>query len=453
MKDDKYRILVVDDEKDICSALEFLLKRRGYQVDVANDGATALEMIRRNAYDLMVTDLKMEKMDGLELIRRSREISEDLITVMMTAYASVESAVEAMRLGASDYIVKPFVNEDVTITVRRLLEHKRVLVENEALRRQLSQVVGARNFIGDSPSLRRIMDLLEKVIPTKSNILVLGESGTGKGMIAEVVHYGSPRRDKPFMSINCSAIPETLLESELFGYRKGAFTGASGDKTGLLVMADEGTLFLDEIGDMPLAIQAKVLKVLETGEVLPLGDTRVRKIDVRVIAATNKDIARLISEKLFREDLYYRLNVFEITLPALRERPEDLRILAHHFAERFASEAGKKGLGISEEALQAMLGYPWPGNVRELRNVIERAVVLCQEDQIRVEDLPDKVREHEALKGQTLKDLLNNFERQVILDALDARGWNKEKTALALDVDVATLYRKMKKLGIGLDKA
>jgi len=361
--------------------------------------------------------------------------------------------VEAMRLGASDYIVKPFVNEDVTITVRRLLEHKRVLVENEALRRQLSQVVGARNFIGDSPSLRRIMDLLEKVIPTKSNILVLGESGTGKGMIAEVVHYGSPRRDKPFMSINCSAIPETLLESELFGYRKGAFTGASGDKTGLLVMADEGTLFLDEIGDMPLAIQAKVLKVLETGEVLPLGDTRVRKIDVRVIAATNKDIARLISEKLFREDLYYRLNVFEITLPALRERPEDLRILAHHFAERFASEAGKKGLGISEEALQAMLGYPWPGNVRELRNVIERAVVLCQEDQIRVEDLPDKVREHEALKGQTLKDLLNNFERQVILDALDARGWNKEKTALALDVDVATLYRKMKKLGIGLDKA
>jgi len=204
---------------------------------------------------------------------------------------------------------------------------------------------------------------------------------------------------------------------------------------------------------MPLAIQAKVLKVLETGEVLPLGDTRVRKIDVRVIAATNKDIARLISEKLFREDLYYRLNVFEITLPALRERPEDLRILAHHFAERFASEAGKKGLGISEEALQAMLGYPWPGNVRELRNVIERAVVLCQEDQIRVEDLPDKVREHEALKGQTLKDLLNNFERQVILDALDARGWNKEKTALALDVDVATLYRKMKKLGIGLDKA
>jgi len=453
MKDDKYRLLVVDDEKDICSALDFLLRRRGYQVDSANDGETALEMIRRNTYDLVLTDLKMEKMDGLELIRKIREVSEDVITVMMTAYASVESAVEAMRLGASDYIVKPFVNEDVIITVRRLLEHKRVLVENEALRRQLSQVVGARNFIGESPSLRRILELLEKVTPTRSNILVLGESGTGKGMIAELVHYGSPRREKPFMSINCSAIPETLLESELFGYKKGAFTGASADKSGLLVMADEGTLFLDEIGDMPLAIQAKLLKVLESGEVLPLGDTRVRKIDVRVIAATNKDIGRIISEKLFREDLYYRLNVFEIMLPALRERPEDLRILAHHFTERFAAETGKHVSGISDEAMQILMGYQWPGNVRELRNVIERAVVLCRDELIRVEDLPDKVREHEAMTGQSLKDLLNNYERQVILDALDSRGWNKERTASALDVDVATLYRKMKKLGIGLERA
>jgi len=452
MKDDKYRLLVVDDEKDIASALEFLLRRRGYQVDVAHDGATALEMVRRNPYDLMLTDLKMEKMDGLELIRRSRELSEDLITVMMTAYASVESAVEAMRVGASDYIVKPFVNEDVIITIRRLLEHQRVLVENEALRRQLSQAVGGKNFIGESPSIRRILDLLEKVIPTKSNILILGESGTGKGMIAEVVHYGSPRREKPYMSINCSAIPETLLESELFGYRKGAFTGANADKIGLIAMADEGTLFLDEIGDMPLALQAKVLKVLENGEVLPLGDTRSRKIDVRVIAATNKDLGKMIEEKLFREDLYYRLNVFEIALPPLRERTEDIRILAHHFTERFSADAGKQIKGISENAMEVLLAYPWPGNVRELRNVIERAVVLCSGEQIRQEDLPDKVRHHELLSGQTLKDLLNNFERQVILDALDSLGWNKEKTAAALDVDVATLYRKMKRLSIGLDK-
>jgi len=452
MKDKKYNILVVDDERDIGRALEFLLTRHGYSVETAYDGTMALEKMNKQEFDLMITDLRMEGMGGMELLEKALEVNPGMISVIMTAFASVESAVEAMKRGASDYIVKPFVNEDVLLTVKRLLEHRKVVFENQALKRQLSQHMGCKEFIGESSSLLEIFDLLEKVIPTKSNILILGESGTGKGMIAEIIHCNSPRKDNPFMSINCSAIPENLLESELFGYKKGAFTGANNDKTGLISMADGGTLFLDEIGDMPLQLQSKILKVLEEGEFMPLGGTKTRTVDVRFIAATNKNIDEQVKKKLFREDLYYRLNIFEVSIPPLRERPDDIRILANHFYEKFATEHKKDIKGISKEAMGILSSYSWPGNVRELKNVIERAVVLCSGDEIVPENIPDKLSLLQSGESKGLKDLLGYYEKKIIVDALSSHGWNKEKTAADLGVDLATLYRKMKKLNVDSEK-
>lgn len=449
MKAAEYRILVVDDERDICRALEFLLSREGYKVTTAYSGQDALKKIEAEEFDLIITDLKMEGITGMEVLERATVLRPNLIVVIMTAFGSVESAVEAMKKGAGDYIVKPFINEDVKMTVKRLLEHKKVLMENLVLRQQLSQQFGGREFVGVSPQILSVFELLEKVIPTRSNILILGDSGTGKGLVAEIVHANSQRKDKPFISINCSAIPENLLESELFGYRKGAFTGAVSDKKGLITMADQGTLFLDEIGDMPLSLQAKILKVLETGEVYPIGETRPKYSDIRLIAATNKDLEDLIQKGLFREDLYYRLNVIEVKIPALRERKEDIDVLARHFVEKYGKENNKKVAGITDEAMEILLNYPWPGNVRELRNVIERAVVLTGSDRIGVAELPEKLKTARGGKdAQTLKARLEYYEEKLIKDALQAHNWNKEEVARELDVDLATLYRKIKKLGI-----
>jgi DNA-binding NtrC family response regulator len=449
MKANQYRILVVDDERDICRALEFLLSREGYKVISAYSGQEALKKIESEDFDLVLTDLKMEGIDGIQVLEKSLGMNPNLIVIIMTAFASVESAVEAMKKGASDYIVKPFINEDVKMTVGRLLEHKKILMENLVLRQQLSQQFGCKEFVGVSPQIFRVFEVLEKVIPTRSSILLLGESGTGKGLIAEVVHCNSQRKDKPFISINCSAIPENLLESELFGYRKGAFTGAASDKKGLITMADQGTLFLDEIGDMPLGLQAKLLKVLEIGEVLPLGETKSRFVDVRIIAATNKNIEEQIKKGLFREDLYYRLNVIEVRIPSLRERPEDIAVLVKHFIEKYSRENNKKVPGITDEAMEALDRYPWPGNIRELRNVIERAVVLSGVEKIGLAELPDKIKSHDGTKGiRTLKDKLDFYEERIIKESLLGNSWNKEETARELDVDLATLYRKIKKLGI-----
>ncbi|MBS1114728.1 MAG: acetoacetate metabolism regulatory protein AtoC [Nitrospirae bacterium] len=449
MKATEYRILVVDDERDICRALEFLLSREGYKVVTAYSGQDALKKIESEEFDLVITDLKMEGLSGMEVLERAIVVRPTLIVVIMTAFGSVESAVEAMKKGAGDYIVKPFINEDVKMTVKRLLEHKKVLLENLVLRQQLSQKFGGREFLGVSPQILGVFELLEKVIPTRSNILILGESGTGKGLIAEVVHYNSQRKDKPFISINCSAIPENLLESELFGYRKGAFTGATADKKGLITMADQGTLFLDEIGDMPLGLQAKILKVLETGEVFPIGETKPKYADIRLVVATNKNLEEQIQKGLFREDLYYRLNVIEVEIPPLRERKEDIDVLSRHFVDKYSKENNKKVLGITDEAMEVLLNYPWPGNIRELRNVIERAVVLAGSAMIGVAEIPEKLKLAPAGKHmQTLKTRLEYYEEKVIKDALQAYSWNKEEVARELDVDLATLYRKIKKLGI-----
>ena len=449
MKAEQYRILVVDDERDICRALEFLLSREGYKVVTSNSGQDALKKIEAEEFDLVISDLKMEGLTGMDVLERALASNPNLIVVIMTAFASVESAVEAMKKGASDYIVKPFINEDVKMTVKRLLEHKTIVMENLILRQQLSQQFGSKEFVGVSPQIFAIFEMLQKVIPTRSNILILGESGTGKGMIAEVVHGNSQRKDKPFISINCSAIPENLLESELFGYKKGAFTGATTDKKGLITMADQGTLFLDEIGDMPLGLQAKILKVLESGEVLPVGDTKPHYADVRIVAATNKNLEEQISKGLFREDLYYRLNVIEVKIPPLRERKEDISVLARHFVEKYCRENSKKVKVIADETMEVLYGYPWPGNIRELRNVIERAVVLATGEEITVAELPDRIKTQQGTKvSQSLKDKMEYFEARIIKETLEAHSWNKEDAARNLEVDLATLYRKIKKLGI-----
>jgi DNA-binding NtrC family response regulator len=449
----KPKILIVDDEPDICKALEFLITKEGYDVSSVNSGEDAIEKIKQVSFDVIVTDIKMGRVDGLGVLEKAKEISPDTAVIMMTAFASIESAVEAMKRGAADYIVKPFLNEEIKLTIRRLLEQKKLITENIALKQQISQRMIYRDFVSSSESMLKIIDILEKVIPTKSNILILGESGTGKGLIAELIHSNSPRRDKPFISINCSAIPEGLLESELFGYKRGAFTGAVSDKLGLIPLAHQGTFFLDEIGDMPLNLQAKLLKVLEIGEVYPLGDTKSKIVDVRIISATNTDIEARIKEGKFREDLYWRLNVIEITIPPLRERRDDIEILTKHFINKFSKEHSKNIKGIDKEALSLFMGYSWPGNVRELGNVIERSVVLAQGNYITSDDLPDKLKKGEQQKerletSSILKTYLSDYEKNLLLRMYDTHNRNKEETARALGIDLATLYRKFKKLGI-----
>ena len=337
----KPKILIVDDEPDICRALEFLLKREEFNISSIHSGEDAIDKLNKESFDIVLTDLKMGKVDGMTVLEKAKEISPDTMVIMMTAFASVESAVEAMKRGAADYIVKPFLNEEIKLTIRKAIEQKKLITENIALKQQISQHIACKDFVANSESMLRIVETLEKVVPTKSNLLLLGESGTGKGLLAELIHCNSPRRDKPFISINCSAIPEGLLESELFGYKKGAFTGAVSDKLGLIPLAHQGTLFLDEIGDMPVNLQAKLLKVLETGEVYPLGDTKHKSVDIRIISATNTDIENRLKEGKFREDLYWRLNVIEIKIPPLRERRDDIEALAKHFITKFSEEHNK----------------------------------------------------------------------------------------------------------------
>ncbi len=449
-KSRKYKILVVDDEVDISRVLEFLLIGEGYDVSTAPSGEKALEIFEKKSFDLVLTDFKMNGMTGLDLMNKIKSHSPDTPVLIMTAFASVENAVDAMKAGAADYIVKPFINEDVIMTLKRILTQLGLEDENRTLRRQLSNRMAQSEFIGGSSSISKIFAEIEKVVPTKSNILILGESGTGKSLMAELIHKNSPRRDGPFLAINCSAIPETLLESELFGYKKGAFTGANSNKKGLVESCDSGTLFLDEIGDMPATIQAKVLKVIESAEITPLGDVNPVQVDVRLIAATNHDLEGLVRDGKFREDLYYRLDVIRFTLPPLRERPDDIPSLAMYFLAKLSREHGKHFEVIDDDALDLLLAYPWEGNARELMNVMERAVLMGAGKSIKIADIHRKVKEARQTVTATgnLKDMTAMYERNVIQQRIDECGSNKEEAAGSLGIDLATLYRKMKKLNI-----
>jgi DNA-binding NtrC family response regulator len=447
----KTSILIVDDEKDICKALSIILNKEGYAVAEAHNGEEAVERISRESFDIVLTDIKMEKMDGFEVLRQTLQISPGTSVVMMTAFASVGSAVEAMRAGAEDYITKPFLNDDIRLTMKRIIEGRELRMENQILRQELSQRRNTfKNIIGSSEAMQKVYGIMEKVIPSKTNILITGESGTGKGIVAQAIHDSGPRKDKPFISINCGAIPENLLESELFGHRKGAFTSAVEDKKGLITMAHEGTLLLDEIGELPQPLQVKLLHVIQTKELTPVGDTRTVTVDVRIIAATNADLMQRVKEGKFREDLYYRLNVIEICMPPLRERRDDIPLLIKYYLKQFAEEAGKKIEDVDYEATRTLLAYEWPGNIRELRNTLERAVVLAEGNVITLHDLPDKIRttDVEGIAASPLRQALDDFEREYVRRSLTESKGNKEAAAERLGIDLATLYRKLKKFRI-----
>jgi DNA-binding NtrC family response regulator len=443
-------ILIVDDEPHTLDALSVILRREGHTALTAASGKDALDLLEAQDVDIILSDVKMPAMDGLSLLRQIKAGSSDVVVLMMSGHQDVTSAVEAMKEGAFDYLVKPFGREDVIRTVQKALSHQALLVENLALKRQVSDQFARAQVIGSSPIWRKICQMVEQVAPAKATVLITGESGTGKELIASLLHRLSPRADRPLITLNAAALPATLLEAELFGYEKGAFTGAQQRKPGRFELADGGTLFLDEIGDMPPEVQAKLLRVLQDGTFERLGGTRTQQVDVRVVAATNKDLAQEVEAQRFRLDLYYRLNVITLNLPPLRERQEDIPLLVSHFLHKYAEQNHKQVTAIQQQALQRLEAYEWPGNVRELENVIERAVVLGQGPTVGIAELPDHLREKEPVPTPTehyllpVNATLAEIERAAIVQALQQTRGNRQAAARTLDIGVATLYRKLK---------
>jgi two-component system response regulator HydG len=439
-------ILVVDDEPSMRTTLSILLKREGYQVSQAGDGVEALRMLDQGHYDMVLTDLKMEGVDGMELLHQVKSIDPQTEVLIFTAYGTVTSAVEAMRLGAYDYIGKPFDEEELLLKVARALERKALVREVQDLRAELKGQRGMEEIVAASKEVKEVLAKVTQVASTEATVLIEGESGTGKELIALALHQGSPRRDRPFIPINCSTFPETLLESELFGYEKGAFTGAERGRKGLFEAAHQGTLFLDEIGDMPLPLQGKLLRVLQEGEVRRLGSTVPVKVQVRIVTATNKNIETLVAQGILRDDLFYRLNVVRIHIPPLRERRDDIVPLAQHFLEIYRTRAQKEIRGFAPDTIQTMLDHPWPGNVRELENAVERGVILARSTSIMPQDLSLGLPPTEVGSGgrATLKEL----QRHHILSALERHGGNQAEAARELGIGRNTLWRRLKEYGL-----
>lgn len=444
------KILIVDDEKPIRDSLKMVLNEEGFAADVAGDGEEALLKIKENSYDVVISDIKMPKLDGIQLLESASKISPETFFIIMTAYASVKTAIDALRHGAFDYLIKPVEFEDVIIRVKRLIDYKKLAAENKFLRQKISSDTGFANLIGKSEPMKKVFDVISQVAPTNSNVLIFGKSGTGKELVAKAIHNNSIRKEKIFLPINCGAISENLIESELFGHKKGSFTGASDDKTGLFKVADGGTLFLDEIGELPLNLQVKLLRAIEDREFIPVGGIKAVSTDVRIIAATNQDLYEKTKTTEFREDLYYRLNVIEIKLPTLNERTEDIPLLVNHFISKFSKEMGKKIIGVDNETMKVLLAHDWRGGVRELENVIERAMIFASKENITVMDLADHVRGRSIQGGypDALKDAMKDFEKEHILKTIRKFDFNKEEASRALEIGLSSLYRKMDELGI-----
>jgi DNA-binding NtrC family response regulator len=447
MTDQSHRILVVDDDQEMCGMLSDVLKGEGFSVLTTNESLEALKILKKEEFDVIITDLKMKGLKGLDLLREANKVASLTPVIIITAFGTIESAIQAMKMGAYDYITKPFQIDEIILTVRKALENRLLKKEVLRLKKEVESRYDFHHLIGRSPSMQRVYDLIERISDSSSNVLITGESGTGKELVAKAIHYNGVRKEGPFIAVNCAAIPETLLESELFGYKKGAFTDAKADKKGLVFEAHEGTLFLDEIAEMPPLLQAKLLRVIEEREVRPLGDTNCYPVDVRVISTTNRNIQSVIREGNFREDLYYRLKVIDIELPPLRERKEDLPLLVQHFIGKFGQGQKKNIFRISEDALRILLNYPWPGNVRELENVIQRAITLSQHDTILPEDLPssmvEKTEENPVEKAFQEKYTMDQLEKEYIKKVLTEVGGNKSKAAEILGFDRKTLYRKL----------
>ncbi len=446
----KANILIVDDERPIRDSLDVVLAEEGYGTTVASTGKEALHFAEDQSFDLIITDLKMPEMDGMELLRKCRKMCPQTFVIIITAHGSLESAIEALRIGAYDYILKPFDFDDVLLKIRRMLRHKELIMENQVLRQEIEEKFDFSNIIGQSTGMKEVFRLIKKVAKTKGNVLITGKSGTGKELVAKAIHYNSDRAGKPFVAINCGAIVDTLLESEFFGHKKGAFTGAVRDKDGHFKLANGGTLFLDEIGDIPLHLQVKLLRAIEESEILPVGGTATIKTDIRIIAATNRNLLEEIEAGNFRDDLYYRLNVVEIKLPSLNERREDIPLLVEHFIKKYNTELNRHVISADNETMRILMNYPWKGGIRELENIIERALILSEGNYITTEDLPANLLEasHAGYIPDKLKDAVLQFERSHIQNALKRTENNKEETAKLLGISLSSLYRKMDELQI-----
>ena len=443
----KARILVVDDEAPMRESLKDWLMEEGYEVGLANSGQEAIAMAQKKSWDVILLDLKMPGMDGIETLQhlKGKEVNTEAEILMMTAYATVDTAVQAMKEGAFDYLVKPFSPDEIEIQIKKIVTHRELVLENILLRQKLEERSEYDEIVGKSDVMQKIYDLISQVAPTDSTVLITGESGTGKELIAQAIHGNSQRCYMPFVAVSCGALPDSLLESELFGYEKGAFTGADYTKKGRFELADKGTLFLDEIGDISLKTQVDLLRVLQQKEFRRLGGQEEIKVDVRVLAATNQDLKKAISENRFREDLFYRLNVISIHVPPLRERKEDVPLLAKAFIHRYCLELNKEPVQITSSAMQLLMDYDWPGNVRELENVIERALVIGRGQEIITDDLPFSRKE---LGTESFPKSLKLMEKMHIKKILEEIGWNITKAARVLEIDRQTLYNKIEKYHI-----
>lgn len=451
------RILVVDDEENLRRVTQLKLQQAGYEAMTASDGAQALEILAKHPQDLVLTDLKMPVMSGVELLQKIKEEYLEVVVIVVTAYGTIESAVEAMRLGAYDYIIKPVNADALKLIVSRALEHHRLQEEVKNLRSAIDRKFGFESIIGKSKNLLSTLDNASRAAQADSTVLVRGETGTGKELLAKAIHFNSPRRDRPFIVINCGAIPKELLESELFGHTKGSFTGALANKQGKIEMADQGSLFLDEIGEMPLDLQVKLLRLIQEREIERIGAAAPTKVNVRIIAATHRNLQAMVEDGAFREDLYYRLNVIPLTLPPLRERPDDIPELVAIFFEKFKQRLSRPGLKLPPALLPYFSSHRWPGNVRELENVIERLVVLCPGDEVTVTDLPDfLVRERPAMEAIQLElppqgISIEAVERELVLRALQRFNWNQTKAAEFLDISRKMLIYRLEKFNLRKD--
>ncbi len=460
-KEFKPTILVVDDELSIREFLQIMLKREKMLVETASDGEEALKLLEQKHFDLVISDIKMPKVDGLELLSRVKAKDPNALMLMITAHGSTELAVEAMKKGAYDFLTKPFKIDDVKLRIEKALENRVLVQENVRMRKELGEKYSFANIVGASPLMMKVFDLIKRTAATSANVLITGESGTGKELVAKALHFNSPVKEGPFLTLNCGAIPEDLIESELFGHKKGAFTGAISDKKGYFEAADGGTLFLDEIGELPLNLQAALLRVLSDGTFTPVGATEVRKSNVRVIAATNRDLEEEVHKENFREDLFFRLNVIHVKVPALRERREDIPMLVNHFVEEFSSRFGRQTQSLASETIEMMKVYSWPGNVRELENVVERMIALEAGPHLLPDSLPSHIREplkarldslqtHLVWKktGVKIDDVLALVEREFVLKALeDSKGVRKDAAKL-LSITMRSLRYRLEKLGL-----
>jgi DNA-binding NtrC family response regulator len=449
------RILIIDDSQDVCAHLAEYLRAEGFEAETCTEGAAAISLLESSFYDIVLTDLKMPGVDGMEVLRYLKEHAPESICIILTGYGTIRNSVEAIKLGAFDYLTKPVKLDEILITIQRAMDHRNLKRENVNLRNQLKKKYQFENIIGDSEPLQKIFETVEKVADTDSTILILGESGTGKELIAKAIHYNSYRREGPFVPVNCAAIPSELLESELFGHEKGAFTNAIRTRIGRFELANGGTLFLDEIGDMSPNLQGKLLRVLQERQFDRVGGIKTIRTDIRVIAATHQNLKKGVEEGKFREDLYYRLNVIPVEVPPLRKRVSDIPLLVHHFIDQFNKSKKREIQDIDAEALKRLMYYQWPGNVRELENVIERIVILSGKDILTVDDLPEKFQSlgetsHVVSmgipeEGISLDSAVSEFEKTLILQALNKTGWVKNKAAQLLNLNRTTLIEKIKR--------